>query len=362
MGIKKITGYYLVVLGVALWGGNVFGQMTPTPTLEPTVAVAPTYNPPFTLITGEAGTVLASNAELNGTIFSGSDYVVDCVGFEYGTSSKSYTKSVCEGDGHLVTGENSRSQWIYRLSPATTYYFRLYTQEGLWKAYGEEKSFTTAKGSFSDSGTVTTCEATDVMSTSATLNGTVMWKGGIGYGGVHEYFEYGTTSGSFTNSIDPRGCGEGMFAAISGLLPRTTYYYRLYIMDKTEEMDGNEKFFTTLAEGATLTPIVTSTPECTIKRMKVTPRRFTLKRGQNGTVTVILKGVENCSLCDIITATSGKKGSNVINIDSACQVINGKDTFEFDIGANLWATATGKVRIIFKAGNLKKVAIVEVQE
>lgn len=207
----------------------------------------------------------------------------------------------------------------------------------------------------------TTCEATDVTSTTATLNGTIV-KGGVG---VYGYFEYGTTSGLYTYGakLEQRSCSvEKEYGYLSGLAPETTYYYRFYAASKNETKYGNEKFFTTLVEGATPTPTVTSTPECKIKRMKVTPRRLTLKRGQNGAVTVILKGVENCSLCDVVTAATGKKGSNVIDIYSACQVINGKDTFEFDIGVNSWATATGKVRIIFKAGNLKKAVIVEVQE
>ena len=100
---------------------------------------------------------------------------------------------------------------------------------------------------------VITGEATDVTSSSATLNGAVYiilistkW------------FEYGTISGEYDSAVyDVRGTitnnasKEEISASISGLSATTTYYYRLVVYEKPPGgyTYGNEKSFTTL--GAT---------------------------------------------------------------------------------------------------------------
>ena len=102
---------------------------------------------------------------------------------------------------------------------------------------------------------VTTDEATNITSYSATLNGTISGSEPIRFG----YFRYGTASGevSYTDSVDAEGDGQAL--AIIYNLPESTYYYNLYAVTKLspEVIAGNEISFTTLAATPTATPTVT---------------------------------------------------------------------------------------------------------
>src|SRR4030067_1420643 len=103
---------------------------------------------------------------------------------------------------------------------------------------------------------VTTDEATNITSYSATLNGTISGSEPIRFG----FFRYGTASGevSYTDSVDAEGDGQ-VLAIIYNLIPETTYYYNLYAVTKLspEVIAGNEISFTTLAATPTATPTVT---------------------------------------------------------------------------------------------------------
>ena len=109
----------------------------------------------------------------------------------------------------------------------------------------------------------TTCEATEVTSNSATLNGRI-----TSYNeepvSVTVWFKYGTdrdnyssTSTSTTQSVSG-GSTTKMVSEISGLSPNTTYYYRIVGQSNESgaESTGREQSFTTLSE----TPTVTGTP------------------------------------------------------------------------------------------------------
>jgi len=129
---------------------------------------------------------------------------------------------------------------------------------------------------------VITGEATDVTSSSATLNGTVYLLIST------KWFEYGTISGAYDNIVyDVRGTitnnasKEEVSASISGLLAATTYYYRLVVYEKPPGgyTYGNEKSFTTL--GATPIPTVTPIPHCEAEFVAVSPNRLTLRRGKS---------------------------------------------------------------------------------
>lgn len=141
-GITCRLFIFHVVFGLGL--KVLFAQIVPTAVLAPSITVIPTppYNPPFTLITEDATEITSHSATLNGTVASEDpNYRVHCLGFEYGTSSGLYTHSPCEGNGLMVSGK--RNAITSGLSPATMYYYRMYTMEKLGSAYGDEKSFTT---------------------------------------------------------------------------------------------------------------------------------------------------------------------------------------------------------------------------
>ena len=128
-------------------------------------------------------------------------------------------------------------------------------------------SFLTIIGLFSNltfAATVTTGEATNVTSNSATLNGIVS-----NSRSPSEWFEYGTASGSYDNStrttsVFPFAGTKTVSIEVCGLSASKTYYYRIAAYENTPggpsfypDAYGEEKSFTTLAE---TTPIPMITP------------------------------------------------------------------------------------------------------
>jgi hypothetical protein len=111
----------------------------------------------------------------------------------------------------------------------------------------------------------TTCEVTDVTSTSAVLNGKV--NSYMGTVSATVWFRYGTvrddytgTSTSMTQNMTGGGDASTVSIGINGLSPGTTHYYRIVVdYEFSSESSGREKSFTTLS----LTPTVMATPSPT---------------------------------------------------------------------------------------------------
>ena len=101
---------------------------------------------------------------------------------------------------------------------------------------------------------VTTTDATNVTSTSATLNGTIDPHGAS----TTFYFEYGTTTsyGSFTQQ-GSTSIAQNIGYDLTGLTPGTTYHYRLVGSNAGGTTFGNDKMFTT--SGGVQAPSVTTT-------------------------------------------------------------------------------------------------------
>lgn len=207
---------------------------------------------------------------------------------------------------------------------------------------------------------VITGEATDVTSSSATLNGTVYLLIST------KWFEYGTISGEYDSAVyDVRGTitnnasKEEISASISGLSATTTYYYRLVVYEKPPGgyTYGNEKSFTTL--GATPIPTVTPMPHCEAEFVEVSPNRLTLRRGKSSEVTVILKGKKDClTEGKIVTATINKVSNIRITVTPANQAVDENGEAKFVITAR---NKVGNARVTFKADNLKMFLTVKVR-
>jgi uncharacterized repeat protein (TIGR01451 family) len=151
------------------------------------------------------------------------------------------------------------SQTAYNLSSGTTYYYQAVARNNNGTSYGQILS-TSVGGSYGTGGapSAITNPATYVYSSSALLNGQINPNGAVTNG----WFEYGLTTnlGSKTD-IQPMGAGNSyanISFALSGLLPNTTYYYRVVAQNNNGTSYGSILSFTTGSRGAIFAPTNTS--------------------------------------------------------------------------------------------------------
>ena len=188
------------------------------------------------LITNTSAT-LNGTANAKGTTFN--------LFFDWGLTS-AYGTTVAASPAN-VTG-NSLSNMLVGLSSLTgntTYHYRArgVTSGGL-VVYGYDMTFTTAP----NPPVVVTTAATAVTSAGATLNGTVNSNGGTST----VNFEYGLTTAYGTIVIPAQSPVTGSLVtavnyAITGLLPNTTYHYRVNATNAGGTTNGNDMTFTTAA-------------------------------------------------------------------------------------------------------------------
>ena len=198
-----------------------------------------------TVITNAATNVTQSSATLNGHVDANGDSTT--VSFQYGLTT-SYGSTVSAG---TVTGNNMTavSAGISGLSPATTYHFRAEGTNISGTSYGTDSVFTTS--SASPVPTVITDGATNINQTTATLNGRVNANGYL----TTVTFQYGLTTsygstvsgGTVTgNTLTP------VTGPVTGLLPSTTYHFRVTGTNTYGTSNGNDTTFTTLSAAPTV--------------------------------------------------------------------------------------------------------------
>ncbi len=149
-----------------------------------------TTRPTPLVTTNDATSVATTSATLNGDLTSLGTARSVTVSFEWGTASGSYTHTTA---GQAMTSAGAFSADLSGLNPGITYYFRARVDGGGDPVYGAEKSFTT----LTIPPSVGTVDASNVATTSATLNGDLTSLGTAG--SVTVSFEWGTVSGSYTS-------------------------------------------------------------------------------------------------------------------------------------------------------------------
>ena len=161
--------------------------------------------------------------------------------FQYGTTTsygfstpvQSQTGSTYRSIGANITG----------LAASTTYHFRIVATNSAGTKYGSDRTFTTL--SATGPPVVITSPATNVASSSATLNGSVDPHGLT----TTVYFQYGTTTsyGHTTASQSKTGnTYQNVAANISGLAASTTYHFRIVATNSAGTVYGSDRTFTTL--------------------------------------------------------------------------------------------------------------------
>ena len=188
--------------------------------------------------TSGATNVTATSATLNGSIIKEGSPAYSEKGFCYATTPNptvSNIKLIVNG-----TGEGDFTTTVNSLSYNTTYYYKAYAIQNGKVIYGSEVSFNTGY----TEAVVYTSGATNVTTSSATLNGTVVNAGSPAYS--ERGFCYSTSPNPTINSMKKvvSGTGGGNYTAnISGLWYNTTYYYKAYVIQNGTPVYGSEVSF-----------------------------------------------------------------------------------------------------------------------
>ncbi len=204
-----------------------------------TVGLAPTAS------TSAATSVTISGATLNGGVNPNGQATT--AWFEWGTSPtlSTFNSTATQAMGSGTTSVSFNAA-LSGLASGTTYYFRAAASNATGTTKGTIASFTTTVGL---APTASTNAATSVTTDGATLNGGVNPNGQA----TTAWFEWGTSPALSTfNSTATQAMGSGttsqaVSAALSGLTPGTTYYFRVAASNATGTTKGTIASFTTTA-------------------------------------------------------------------------------------------------------------------
>ena len=202
---------------------------------------------PATNITGTSVTLAGLvNANLLPTV----------VTFEYGTTT-SYGSTVTPSQSPITGNINtSVSADITGLTGGTIYHYRISAVNSSGTSYSSDMTFTTLLSG--QVPTVSILNATNINTTSATLNGSV----NANNSSTIVTFEYGTTV-SYGSTITPSqslvtgNTNTNVSANITGLTGGTVYHYRMIALNSIGTTNSNDMTFTTLGQ-VPIVPIVTT--------------------------------------------------------------------------------------------------------
>jgi Galactose oxidase, central domain/Kelch motif len=209
---------------------------------------------PPVVITNPASLIASFSATLNGLITPRG--LTTTVYFQYGTTTSYGSTTTAQ----TQTGCTYRSITanISGLSASTTYHFRIVAANSAGTTYGNDRTFTTLTATGPP--VVTTNPATNVTSSSATLNGSLNPHGLT----TSVSFQYGTTTSyGHTTPIQSQtgNTFRNISANINGLTTHTTYHFRIVATNSGGTTNGSDRTFTTLASSSpTPTPTSTATP------------------------------------------------------------------------------------------------------
>ncbi len=179
-------------------------------------------DPTTPYVSTDSATLVASNsATLNGTLLSIYPVSVGYAYFQYGLTT-SYGGNTPEIQ---MLGIGSFSCSLTGLDYSTTYHYKAaFRYSGATYTYGADVEFTTqaAPAGYPD---INTLEATNVASTTATLQGSIVSLGT--YSPIYVFFEYGPTSYYGTETTEITETVITSFSTpVTGLTDDTTYYFR----------------------------------------------------------------------------------------------------------------------------------------
>lgn len=157
--------------------------------------------------------------------------------------STNHNPTVSGNHSNNGTGTGSFTCNITGLNAHTTYYVRAYATNSHGTSYGEEVSFNTS----ANPPTVSTGAVTNITTSSATGNGSIVSDGGNAV--TERGFCWSTSHNpSITGThVVAEGDANDFSAALTNLSSNTTYYVRAYATNGTGTAYGDEVQFTTLS-------------------------------------------------------------------------------------------------------------------
>jgi len=234
-GLSQNTLYHYRVVGTNSAGITNGGDGTFITAGSPTVS------------TNAATNLSTSSATLNGTIIPNG--LSTTVKFQYGTTT-SYGSEI-SATPSPVSGTNavSVSAMLTGLAANALFHYRVIGTNSAGTTNGDDQTFTTT--TTGNVPAVTTNAATNIGTTSATLNGTVNSNGLS----TSVKFEYGTTTNYSTEATATPNPITGpsavaINAMITGLTPNVTYHYRAVGTNSAGTTNGGDQTFTTVIDQA----------------------------------------------------------------------------------------------------------------
>ena len=206
-----------------------------------------------TVTTGTATSVTTNSAVLNGTI--NPNGLATTYTFAYGTSTNydNFEFNLVEINGNDPINVSAN---ISDLSPNTLYHFQLTAENSAGITDGGDVTFiTNSEGNLPP--TAVTNGATNISTTTATLNGTINPNGL----NTNYYFEYGTSTSYGSTKAGTTGfsgsTNVNVSGSITGLNPNTTYHYRIVATNSAGTSNGSDVTFLTssTSSGVNLRPI-----------------------------------------------------------------------------------------------------------
>jgi DNA-binding beta-propeller fold protein YncE len=296
-GLQPGTTYHYRLVGTNASGSSVGADETfTTNAAQAAVDVQPSF----------ASVVTTTTASLNATVNpNGADTTYH---FEYGTST-SYGTSTPDADAGSATGETPVTAPITGLALGTTYHYRVVADNGIGSpAQSADAEFTTAPG--------TPPNASEVLSTSAKLNATVIPGIPAPFTGNSYHFEYGTSTSYGTKTTEtllPEVTHEVLVSVpISRLTPGTTYHFRVVMTTGAtgQTVTSNDATFTTIA-----VPTVSTLPATGVTPTSATLNATVDTHGSAGTFTFAVTSPDSAyattTSAASLTATNGPQSISV---------------------------------------------------
>ena len=196
-------------------------------------------------VTAPASSLSTNSVTLNGTVNPNGR--ATSWFFEYGTSTSYGSRTPAQNAGSGTSPVDVAAP-VGGLTTGRVYHFRLVATNDAGSGRGADQTFTLVAAP-----SVNTGSASSISATSATLHGTVDPNGQE----ASWHFEYGTTT-SYGASTAAQGAGSGtssrsVSAPVDGLVPGTTYHYRLVAANASGTTAGADRTFVTVGAPVAVT-------------------------------------------------------------------------------------------------------------